>query len=269
MESIEETARAHIAKGMRYKEVKDIDDIATVFNIMAITTESLIEELTKQAEEYKAITTSFDNNHAAHGEILGALTEEQMKLQQLTSVIDKMSLATAHTAKEMLNMFQSDLQAKINKAFDRVDDTAVHQALQQTIEKSLSRINTEAIDNAARSMNTGAAKIDKLDQIATRTLNEIAGSIKEFNETVVNGFNKKAIIAIGSITLLFGLILGTIGHSAIVNKNFIFWTVDQNHRYFNDSDENHYIRFTNAEAINNIDGKDKKYFFVKINDVKY
>lgn len=255
--------------GMPIKDLKEVQDVLAAFQILNITTETLIEELSKQAEDYRAITTSFDSNHAVHGDILGALTEEQMKLQQLTSVIDKMSLATAHTAKEMLNMFQSDLQAKINKAFDRVDDTAVHQSLQQTIEKSLSRINTEAIDNAAKSMNTGSAKIDKLDQIATRTLNEIAGSVKEFNETVVNGFNKKAFIATGSITLLFGLILGTVGHSAIVNKNFIFWTVDLNHRYFNDSDENHYIRFTNEEAINNIDGKDKKYFFVKINDVKY
>jgi len=255
--------------GMQIKDLKDVQDVLAAFQTLIITTETLIEELSKKAEDYRAITTSFDNNHTAHGEILGALTEEQMKLQQLTSVIDKMSSATAQIAKDMINMFRDNLQAKINKAFDRVDDTAVHQSLQQTIEKSLRRINTEAIDNAAKSMNTGSAKIEKLYKIATRTLNEIDGSVKEFNETVVNGFNKKAIIVTGSITLLFGLILGTVGHSAMVNKNFIFWTVDLNHRYFNDSDKNHYIRFTHEEAINNIDDKDKKYFFVKINDVRY
>lgn len=254
MESIEETARAHIAKGMRYKEVKDIDDIVTVFNIMAITTESLIEELTKQAEDYREIITSFDNNHAAHGEILGALTEEQMKLQQLTSVIDKMSLAIAHTAKEMLNMFQSDLQAKINKAFDRVDDTAVHQSLQQTIEKSLSRINTEAIDNAAKSMNTGAAKIDKLDQITTRTLNEIAGSVKLFNETVVNGFNKKAIIATGLIALLFGVAIGWIVRAEITASDYFNWTIPRDHQYTDEVKNVNYIRFTQQELTVGNDG---------------
>lgn len=249
--------------GMPIKDLKEVQDVLAAFQTLNIITETLIEELTKQAEDYRAITTSFDNNHAAHGEILGALTEEQMKLQQLTSVIDKMSLATVHTAKEMLNMFQSDLQANINKAFDRVDDTAVHQSLQQTIERSLSRINTEAIDNAAKSMNIGAAKIDKLDQIATRTLNEIVGSVKEFNNTVVNGFNNKVIIATGSIALLFGLVIGYSVQSNFVDKNFIYWGIDKNHQFFNDADGGHYMRFTQQELKNTNDG----FFYIKINDL--
>ncbi len=240
--------------GMPIKDLKEVQDVLAAFQTLNITTETLIEELTKQAEDYKAITTSFDNNHVTHSEILGALTEEQMKLQQLTSVIDKMSLATAHTAKEMLNMFQSDLQAKINKAFDRVDDTAVHQSLQQTIEKSLSRINTEAIDNAAKSMNTGAAKIDKLDQIATRTLNEIAGSVKLFNETVVNGFNKKAIIATGLIALLFGVAIGWIVRAEITASDYFNWTIPRDHQYTDEAKNANYIRFTQQELTVGNDG---------------
>lgn len=244
---------------MEIKDIKDVQDALAAFQTLNITTETLIEELVKRAEEYKAITSAFDNNHAVHSEMLSALTEEQMKLQQLSSVIDKMSSATAKTAQDMLNMFQSNLQTKIDQAFDRVDDTAVHQSLQQTIEKSLKSINTEAIDNAAKSMNAGASKIDKLDQVMSDRLRHIAIAVKDFNDVIQN-IKFKSIIAIGGVALLFGITIGWIIKAEIVNSDYINWNVPSDHRQFDDVKNANFIRFTKEEAENRGDG----YFYVKI-----
>ena len=56
--------------GMQIKDLKDVQDVLAAFQTLIITTETLIEELSKQTEDYRAITTSFDNNHTATAKYL-------------------------------------------------------------------------------------------------------------------------------------------------------------------------------------------------------
>jgi vacuolar-type H+-ATPase subunit I/STV1 len=131
-----------VINGIEIKEIRDVQDALAAFQTMNVTAETIVEELAKQAAEYSAIIDSFDHNHSQHGEMIQALSEEQMKLQQLANVIEKMSQSTAMTAQIMLTKYQTNVQ--------------------QTIEKSLSRVNIGSIDRAIESMNSGATKIDKL-----------------------------------------------------------------------------------------------------------
>lgn len=252
--------------GIEIKEIRDVQDALAAFQTMNVAAESIVEELAKRAEQYTAIIDSYERNHSQYGEMIAALSEEQAKLQQLAGTIDKMSQATALTAQKMLSQFQDNLQQKIDHAFKSVDDKAVHQALQQTIEKSLSQINTGAINRAAESMNEGAKKIEKLDQMTTKTLNEIARSVKLFNETVVNRFNVKMLVTVGAASLIGGIVIGILAHSTFMNQSVIKWTVDSSHQFFNTSDESYYMRFTNDE-VRRIDQNDP-YQYVKINNVK-
>lgn len=239
--------------GMPVKEIKEIQDVLAAFQILNTTTETLLDE-------YKTMSAQFESSSSTHRDIINSLTEEQMKLQQLTSVIDKMSLATAHTEKEMLNMFQNNLQQKINDAFNRVDVAAMHRSLQQSLEKSLSRIDTSSIDKATLSMNDSAKKIDKLYQMLNNTLHQIKSGIQEYNDTVVNNFNKKAIIITGLIALLFGLSIGWIVKAEITAADYIAWTVPSDHRQFDDVKNANFMRFMASEAENRGDG----YYYVKV-----
>lgn len=246
--------------GMEIKEIRDVQDALAAFQTMNVTAETIVEELTKRAAEYSAIIDSFDRNHSQHGEMIAALSEEQMKLQQLSDIIEKMSQSTAMTAQKMLAQYQTNVQQTIDNAFKKVDDTIVHRSLQQTIEKSLSRINTAAIDKAAISMNEGANKIEKLHLILNNTLREIASGIREYNNTVVNNFNIKALLATGLVALFFGLTIGWIVKSEITAADYLAWTVSTDHRFFDESKNSNYIRFMQQEAENRGDG----YFYVKI-----
>jgi hypothetical protein len=51
--------------------------------------------------------------------MIAALSEEQMKLQQLSVSIDKMSQATAINAQKMLAQFQTNVQQTIDAAFKK------------------------------------------------------------------------------------------------------------------------------------------------------
>lgn len=244
----------------RYGVAMSEDDPAwLIFKIHKDLTDDILQAIDKTLKTSQEITSNGSTFSQTQKEIIESLTEEQMKLQQLSSVIDKMSSATAKTAQDMLDMFQSNLQTKIDQAFDRVDDTVVQQSLQQTIEKSLKSINTEAIDNAAKSMNAGASKIDKLDQVMSDRLRHIAIAVKDFNDVIQN-IKFKSIIAIGGVALLFGITIGWIIKAEIVNSDYINWNVPSDHRQFDDVKNANFIRFTKEEAENRGDG----YFYVKI-----
>jgi len=249
-----------VINGIEIKEIRDVQDALAAFQTMNVTAETIVEELAKQAAEYSVIIDSFDRNHSQHGEMIAALSEEQMKLQQLANVIEKMSQSTAMTAQRMLTQYQTNVQQTIDNAFKKVDDTAVHQSLQQTIEKSLSRVNTGSIDRAIESMNSGATKIDKLNQNINNTLHQIVSGIREYNDTVVNNFNKKALIATGLIALLFGLTIGWIVKSEITAAEYLDWIIPGTHQFHDDMKNANFIRFTQAEAENRGDG----YYYVKI-----
>lgn len=249
-----------VINGIEIKEIRDVQDALAAFQTMNVTAETIVEELAKQAAEYSAIIDSFDRNHSQHGEMIAALSEEQMKLQQLANVIEKMSQSTAMTAQRMLTQYQTNVQQTIDNAFKKVDDTAVHQSLQQTIEKSLSRVNTGSIDRAIESMNSGATKIDKLNQNINNTLHQIVSGIREYNDTVVKNFNKKALFATGLITLLFGISIGWIVKSEVTAAEYLDWIVPGTHQFHDDMKNANYIRFTQAEAENRGDG----YYYVKI-----
>lgn len=249
-----------VINGIEIKEIRDVQDALAAFQTMNVTAETIVEELAKQAAEYSAIIDSFDRNHSQHGEMIAALSEEQMKLQQLANVIEKMSQSTAMTAQRILTQYQTNVQQTIDNAFKKVDDTAVHQSLQQTIEKSLSRVNTGSIDRAIESMNSGATKIDKLNQNINNTLHQIVSGIREYNDTVVKNFNKKALFATGLITLLFGISIGWIVKSEVTAAEYLDWIVPGTHQLHDDMKNANYIRFTQAEAENRGDG----YYYVKI-----
>lgn len=246
--------------GMEIKEIRDVQDALAAFQTMNITAEIIVEELAKRAAEYSAIIDSFDRNHSQHGEMIAALSEEQMKLQQLSVSIEKMSQATAMNAQKMLAQFQTNVQQTIDAAFRKVDNEAVHRSLQQTIEKSLSRVNTGSIEKAADSMNNGAAKIDQLNRGLNTTLHQINSAIREYNNTVVNNFNKKALIATGSIAMLFGLSIGWIVKAEITASDYLDWIVPGTHQFHDDMKNANFIRFSQAEAENRGDG----FFYVKI-----
>lgn len=246
--------------GVPIRRIQDAVDIQAAFYEMHAATELLMDRLNNEAARYSVIIDSFDRNHSQHGEMIQALSEEQMKLQQLTNVIEKMSQSTAMTAQIMLTKYQTNVQQTIDNAFKKVDDTAVHQSLQQTIEKSLSRVNTGSIDRAIKSMNSGATKIDKLNQNINNTLHQIVSGIREYNDTVVNNFNKKALIATGLIALLFGLTIGWIVKSEITAAEYLDWIIPGTHQFHDDMKNANFIRFTQAEAENRGDG----YYYVKI-----
>lgn len=245
--------------GMEIKEIRDVQDALAAFQTMNITAETIVEELAKRAAEYSVIIDSFDRNHSQHGEMIAALSEEQMKLQQLSVSIEKMSQATAINSQKMLAQFQTNVQQTIDAAFKKVDNEAVHRSLQQTIEKSLSRVNTGSIEKAADSMNNGANKIDQLNRGLNITLHQITSAIRDYNNTVVNNFNKKALIATGSIALLLGLSIGWIVKAEITAADYLDWIVPGTHQYHDDVKNANYIRFRQQEAENR-DG----YFYVKI-----
>lgn len=246
--------------GVPIRRIQDAVDIQAAFIEMHAATELLIDKLNNEASTYSKIIDSFNQNHSQYSDMIAALSEEQMNLQQLSGTIEKMSQATALAAQEMLARYQSNVQQTIDNAFKKVDDAAVHRSLQQTIEKSLSRVNTGSIDKAAAAMNDGAAKIDKLHLVLNNTLRDIASGVREFNDTVVKNFNKKALIATGLAALLFGLTIGWIVKSEMTAADYIDWNVDINHRFFDDAKNSNYIRFTQQEAENRGDG----YFYVKI-----
>lgn len=235
--------------GLEVREIRDVQDALAAFQTMNVTAETIVEELAKRAAEYSAIVNSFDRNHSQHGEIIAALSEEQMKLQQLSVIIEKMS-----------TQFQNNIQDTINKAFNRIDDVALHRSMQQTIEKSLNRINIASINQAAVSMNENSNKINLMSYTLSNTLRDIASSIKEYNDVVVHNFNKKALVTTTLVTLLFGLTIGWIIKSELTNSDFINWTVEKDHRYFDENKDANYIRFTQAEAESHGDG----FFYVKI-----
>lgn len=246
--------------GVPVRRIQDSVDIQAAFYEMHAATELLMDRLNTEAARYSVIIDSFDRNHSQHGEMIAALSEEQMKLQQLSVSIEKMSQATAMNAQKMLAQFQTNVQQTIDAAFRKVDNEAVHRSLQQTIEKSLSRVNTGSIEKAADSMNNGAAKIDQLNRGLNTTLHQINSAIREYNNTVVNNFNKKALIATGSIAMLFGLSIGWIVKAEITASDYLDWIVPGTHQFHDDMKNANFIRFSQAEAENRGDG----FFYVKI-----
>jgi hypothetical protein len=162
--------------------------------------------------------------------------------------------------KKCWHSFKQTYNKQLTPPSRKVDNEAVHRSLQQTIEKSLSRVNTGSIEKAADAMNNGATKIDQLHRGLNTTLHQINSAIRDYNNTVVNSFNKKALIATGSIALLFGLSIGWLVKAEITAADYLDWIVPGTHQYHDDMKNANFIRFSQAEAENRGDG----FFYVKI-----